>query len=365
MNKSKRIVMLGTGFATRGGISSVVNVYREAGLFERFQIIYISTHGDGGVLLKLRLCIAALLRYSSLLVRRKVALAHVHVSTGMSFWRKLLFVCPTLLAGVPAVLHLHGADFAEFHRDGGALRRWAIRALFDRVSAIIVLSASWQEWARRISRNPLIVPIYNPVVVPPASDAALREPAGILFLGQLGKRKGAYDLLEATALLVTRHPHVKLRMAGDGEVDKVRASVERLGLQAHVEVLEWVSGPGKSALLDGASVYALPSYCEALPMSVLEAMSAGLPVVCTPVGGIPEAVTHGLEGAVVAPGDIPALADALDMLLSNAEIRRRMGEAARVKIESSFSAARVLPQIEMLYRRLGACRADEPASGTP
>jgi glycosyltransferase involved in cell wall biosynthesis len=308
--------------------------------------------------------IAAWVRYVALLLRGRVALAHVHVSTGMSFWRKLLFVCPALLAGVPAILHLHGADFEEFHRDGSALRKWVMRWLFDRVAAIIVLSASWQQWARRISRNPLIVPIYNPVVMPPASDASLREPSSILFLGQLGRRKGCYDLLEATALLVAKHPRIKVRMAGDGEVEKVKTAVERLGLREHVEVLEWVSGPRKSALLDSASVYALPSYCEALPMSVLEAMAAGLPVICTPVGGIPEAVTHGLEGVVVAPGNIAALADALDMFLENPEIRQRMGRAARLKIESGFSAARVLPQIENLYERLGALRADEAASGT-
>jgi glycosyltransferase involved in cell wall biosynthesis len=293
------------------------------------------------------------LRYLGLLLRGEVGLAHVHVSTGMSFWRKLLFVCPTLLAGVPAILHLHGADFAEFHRDGGAFRRWMMRTLFDRVAGIIVLSASWQAWARRISRNPLIVPIHNPVALPAPSDAARREPSSILFLGQLGKRKGAYDLLEATALLVAKHPRVKLRMAGDGELEQVKAAVGRLGLQAHVEVLEWVSGARKSALLESASVYALPSYCEALPMSVLEAMAAGLPVVCTPVGGLPEALTDGLEGAMVAPGDVAALADALDALLSDPALGRRMGEAGRLRIESGFSTARVMR------------RADAPTPGAP
>jgi glycosyltransferase involved in cell wall biosynthesis len=364
MREPKRIVMLGTGFATRGGISSVVNVYREAGLFERYPIIYVSTHGDGGALRKLRICIAALARYLLLLLRGRVALAHVHMSTGMSFWRKLLFACPTLLAGVPVILHLHGADFAAFHRDGGMLRKWAMRALFDRAAAIIVLSKSWQRWAQRLSRNPLIVPIFNPVVVPAAGGALPREPASILFLGQLGSRKGAYELLQAAALLVARHPRLRLRMAGDGEVEEVRAAAGHLGLGAHVEVLEWVAGARKSALLASASVYALPSYCEALPMSVLEAMAAGLPVVCTPVGGIPEAVTDGVEGAIVAPGDVAALAAALDMLLSDAAARERMGQAARLRIESSFSAARVLPQIGILYERLGARRAGQSGPGT-
>jgi glycosyltransferase involved in cell wall biosynthesis len=163
-------------------------------------------------------------------------------------------------------------------------------------------------------------------------------------------------LLEAVSRVVGKHPQLKLRMAGDGEVEQAKAAVDRLGLQAHVDILDWVSGAQKSALLERAAIYALPSYCEGLPMSVLEAMAAGLPVICTPVGGVPEAVTDGREGWVIPPGDIAALSNALDSLLSRAELRRRMGDAARHKIESLFSVAHILPQVEQLYEQLGAQR---------
>jgi glycosyltransferase involved in cell wall biosynthesis len=356
MKNAKHVVMLGTDFETKGGISSVVNVYRETGLFERFSIIYVPTHTDGGALGKLRFCIAGWLRYMSLLLCGKIALIHVHISTGMSFWRKLLFLYPALVLRLPSILHLHGADFPEFYEDGGRLRKWLMRTAFDQVAGIIVLSHSWQRWARGISTNPLIVPIYNPVALPPAVDFRARDPSSILFLGQLGSRKGTYDLLEAVARLIDKHPQLKLRMAGDGEVEQVKAAVDRLGLHAHVDILDWVSGPQKSALLEHAAIYALPSHCEGLPMSVLEAMAAGLPVICTPVGGVPEAVTDGREGYVIPPGDIAALSAALDSLLLRTDLRQRMGEAARRKAESTFSVAHVLPQVEQLYEQLGAER---------
>jgi glycosyltransferase involved in cell wall biosynthesis len=356
MNKVRHIVMLGTAFETKGGISSVVNVYRRAGLFERFSIIYLSTHTDGSALEKMRLCAAAWLRYMALLMRGKVALTHVHISTGMSFWRKLLFFFPALIVAAPVILHLHGADFAEFYADGSKRRKWWIRTSFDKAAGIIVLSNSWLHWARGISCNPLIVAIYNPVALPPMVDFSLRGRTGILFLGQLGSRKGTYDLLQAVASVVDKHPRLELVLAGDGEAAQVRSEVDRLGLGAHVEVLDWVSGREKSTLLERAAIYALPSYCEGLPMSVLEAMAVGLPVVCTPVGGVPEAVTDGREGRMIMPGDVGALADALDSLLSQRDLRRRMGEAARHKIESTFSVAHVIPQIERLYEQLGAQR---------
>jgi glycosyltransferase involved in cell wall biosynthesis len=352
----RRIVMLGTGFDTRGGISSVVNVYREAGLFERFPVTYVATHVDGSALAKMRVCVIAWLRYMALLIGGKVALAHVHISTGMSFWRKLLFLCPTLALGVPAVLHLHGADFAEFYDEGSKRRKWILRTVFDKCAGIIVLSNSWKQWVCSISGNPVIAPIYNPVALPRVVDFWRRDSAGILLLGQLGNRKGTYDLLEAVARLIDRHPRLRLVLAGDGEAERVKAAVKRLGLHEHVDVLDWVAGREKSALLEHAAVYALPSYCEGLPMSVLEAMAAGLPVVCTPVGGVPEAVTDGCEGWMIPPGDVGALAGALDKLLSDAGLRRRMGEAARRKVESTFSVTQVVPQVERLYEQLGAQR---------
>jgi glycosyltransferase involved in cell wall biosynthesis len=348
----KHVVMLGTAFETRGGISSVVNVYREHGLFQRFPVIYLATHVDGAAPKKLRYCIRAWLRLMGLLAMGKVTLVHVHIATGASFWRKLLFVYPAFALRVPAILHLHSGDFDEYAE--APLRRWLVRDMFERAACIVVLSDTWQQWAATVCHNPNIVPIYNPVRLPPAVDARQRDACCILFLGQMIEFKGVYDLLRAAAHLRHRHPRMKLVMAGDGQVQQVRSEAERLGLQDHVEVLEWVSGAAKLALLERAAIYALPSYCEGLPMSVLEAMAAGLPVVCTPVGGLPEAVTDGIEGRVVAPGDIAALVAALDDLLSSPERCRRMGEAARRKIEARFSDTRVLPQVENLYLQLGA-----------
>ncbi|HEX2531234.1 MAG TPA: glycosyltransferase family 4 protein [Burkholderiaceae bacterium] len=350
----KHIVMLGTSFHTMGGISAVVNEYRRAALFDRFPVIYLATHADGGKLTKLRFLATSWLAYVRLLLGRKVALTHVHVASNFSFWRKSLFLVPTILFRVPSLLHLHGGGFSGFYENGcNDFGRYLIRYVFDRADGIIVLSDAWQRWVRNISRNARIVPINNPVRLPPDVDFAQREPATILFLGRLGKRKGTYDLLAAVAGLTGRYPNLKLLLGGDGKLERVKEEAESLGIGSHVEILGWVSGEDKSELLKRASIYVLPSYAEGLPMSVLEAMACGLPIVSTPVGGIPEVVTDGVEGYLVPPGDVAALVGALDRLLSDGDLRRRMGEAARHRAENTFSVERVLPQLESLYRELG------------
>ncbi|HVL76005.1 MAG TPA: glycosyltransferase, partial [Noviherbaspirillum sp.] len=179
----RRIVMLGTDFHTKGGISSVVNVYRETGLFERFPIVYLASHVDGPASQKIRYFATAWVRYMAMLLMGRVAAVHIHVSTDMSFWRKLTFILPTYAFGVPAILHLHGADFDTWYARGPKFKQWIMRYAFDRAASLLVLSQSWRKWAQSVSRNPSIVSIYNPVRVPTATEYATRDAASLLFLG--------------------------------------------------------------------------------------------------------------------------------------------------------------------------------------
>ncbi|MES2159785.1 MAG: glycosyltransferase family 4 protein [Pseudomonadota bacterium] len=351
----KIIVMAGTDPATMGGIASVVNVYRAAGLFARYPITYLATHCDGGAGAKLGRMLRAYLRYLWLLCRGRVGLLHVHVASRASFWRK----CPLFLLAfvwrVPAILHLHGAEFAVFYgQECGPLRRALVRGVFNRCSQVVVLSGQWQQWVQGIGVTAPVRAVYNPVLLPPAaSDWGARQAGQLLFLGRLGPRKGSYDLLAAIARVVAAQPALTALLGGDGELAQTAARADALGIAAHVKLLGWVGGADKQALLDQAMVYVLPSYNEGLPMSVLEAMAAGMPVISTPVGGIPEAVSDGVEGYLVAPGDVAALAERIERLLTEPGLAERMGAAARRKVATTFSAEAVLPRIEELYQQLG------------
>ena len=350
----KMIAMLGTRNDTMGGVSAVINVYASAGLFNRQPIEYIATHMDGGRIAKLSILARAAFRFWGLLVRGRVALVHVHVASRASFWRKSLLMLPAFLLGIPVILHLHGAEFALFYeKECGSIRKQIVCSVFNKASRVVVLSSVWKSWVQGISRNPHVVVIYNPVLLPVKHSWDTRKHGEVLFLGRLGKRKGTYDLLEAAARLARNQPQFRLLLGGDGELDQVWARAIELHIADKVELLGWIREVNKERYLASAMIFALPSYNEGLPMSVLEAMAAGLPVISTPVGGIPEAVTDGIEGFLVEPGDVSALANRLEQLLSNPELAEHMGKAARRKIETAFSAETILPQLEKLYTELG------------
>ncbi|HXA47410.1 MAG TPA: glycosyltransferase, partial [Burkholderiaceae bacterium] len=199
--------MIGTSPQTKGGIASVVMVYRAAGLFERFPIDYLTTHCDGGKLKKMRTMLDAYVRFLYLLMLGRVGLIHVHTASRASFWRKSFFFLLAFAFRVPAILHLHGAEFEAFYgNECGGIRRSLIRFIFDRVSRVVVLSGAWQSWVRMITVNPHIVVIFNPVLLPVAiTPWDARQRGDVLFLGRLGKRKGTYDLLDAAAKTVRAH----------------------------------------------------------------------------------------------------------------------------------------------------------------
>jgi len=351
----RKIVMLGTGLDTMGGIASVVRVYQEAGLLRRYGIRYIATHCDGGKLRKLRAMAGAYMTFLGMLLRGQVGLLHVHVASRASFWRKSGFFALAFAFGIPAILHLHGAEFAQFYgAECGPLSKRIVRGIFDRCQRVVVLSDAWKRWVQGVSKNPHVEAIYNPVLLPPSASAwTERQRGAVLSLGRLGKRKGSYDLLEAAARVLPCAPAVELRLGGDGELDAVRARAAQLGMADHLNLLGWVNGERKEQQLAGAMLYALPSYNEGLPMSVLEAMAAGLPVLATPVGGIPEAVSDGVEGFLVEPGDVDTLAARLAQLLQDEALAQRMGAAARHKVETTFSSQAVLPRVEKMYQELG------------
>lgn len=352
-SKNARILMIGTALDTQGGVSSVVNVLREGGLFERCGIDYIASHRDGGARVKLATASTGWLRCMGRLLGGRVVALHVHMASRASFWRKLLFILPAFAQGVPVIVHLHGGGFRQFYsEESPMLVRRLIRYVFERAARVIVLSEGWKAWVASAFPQARVVSIYNPVVPLQVPAFEAREASTLLFLGRLGAKKGALDLIEAVARIRASFPSVRLCMGGDGDLEGARQRAAALGLAGQTELPGWVRGAQKQALLEKAAVYVLPSYHEGLPMSVLEAMAAGLPVVSTPVGGIPEAITDGVEGYLVQPGDIDGLSECLVRLLGDAVLRRRMGEAARRKIEDGFSTDRILPKLEALYAEL-------------
>jgi glycosyltransferase involved in cell wall biosynthesis len=354
----KAVVMLST--SRPGGISQVVRSLCDSRLCANYRVLLLVTHEQGGILGRIAIFLRSLVQFSHLLITSQVALVHAHVAMRGSFWRKSVFLFLAALFGRSTIVHLHGSEFVQFYENEcGPMRRTLIRYVFRHASGVIVLSARWRNYIRNVAPAANVVTIHNFIdsdrMRSEIENAEVeRSPYMILFLGEIGHRKGIYDLVRALCHVVKRIPEAMLVAAGQGELDKLRQCASDLGVERHIVMPGWVSGEEKTRLLAQAAIYVLPSYNEGLPVSILEAMAAALPVVATPVGGIPDAIRDGEEGFLVSPGSIDELSDRIHRLLSDKGLRQRMGENGRRRLQSEFSSEVAIAAITALYTKCGA-----------
>jgi glycosyltransferase involved in cell wall biosynthesis len=357
----RSLIMVGTHHLTMGGIATVVRGYRDAGLFNRYRSAYVVTHVDGPGWRKALVAIKALLRFAWLAWSMPAPLVHIHLSSRASFWRKSVICVLSMASCRPYLLHMHGSEFMQFHdRESGPLTRAFIRFCFARAASILALSVQWRDNLLGICPQACVEVLPNAVPVPAtgAPERPVAPAVNILFLGRLGRRKGTHDLVEAFARIAHEHPDARLICAGDGEVAAIAALAVARGVGARVSCPGWLDVDAARRELQKADVFVLPSYAEGVPMALLEAMAQGLPVVTTPVGGIPQVVGQD-NGVLVTPGDVAALAAALDGLLCDGARRRRLGERARETIRSRYSLTTAIEHLGTVYRRYGL----EPLAG--
>ena len=339
----------------RGGMRSVVEAYERDGLLQRWGFEMLWTHREGSVPARVGIALSAYLRLLKLLAAKQVSLLHVHAAMRGSFWRKSLFASTARRFGVPTIFHLHGSEMKGFYDSLSTFGRAAVKRSLERAETVIVLSESWRSFVAQIAPRARVEVVNNYVALP--AEAAPATPAGefsILFLGVLGRRKGIYDLLDCWPAVKAAIPAARLLVGGNGEIEQAKARAKALGIVDSVDFLGWIDGSRKTALMQHADVFVLPSYNEGLPMSVLEAMSWRTAVVTTRVGGIPEVISDGHDGMLIEAGDITALAAALICLGNNPELRCHLGSAGRKRVEDSYSSMSILPRLESIYRRLSA-----------
>ena len=333
-----------------GGILEVVEGYRRDGLIDRWGFQSLWTHDQGTLISRLWMAFSKGLKLLILLLQQRVSFLHVHLAMRGSFWRKSVLMEMAGWFGVPSILHLHGSEFQVFYESLGPYRQRCIQRTLARAEGVIVLSEALRHWLGSIAPKAKVVVIPNYV---PLKEIPLKQHRSkaftVLFLGALIERKGISDLLHAFKSLQKVSPEARLLLAGTGDDQRLQALVEMLGLRGSVEFLGWVDDERKSLLLAEADCLVLPSYHEGMPMAILEAMAAGLPVITTRVGGIPEVITHGVDGLLIAPGDRKALLLELLRLQRDPDLRILIGRAARALIRQHFTKTQILPMIERLY----------------
>jgi glycosyltransferase involved in cell wall biosynthesis len=282
---------------------------------------------------------------------RRVQLVHTHMSSA-NFFGVLL----RRLFGIPACVATAHNRHLQLH--------WMFN---DRVIAVSEATRAYHHRVNLVPNRRIDV-VHNFIDTDRFTKEAgrrrdaVRQEFGIgegqSWIGVIGDvipRKGMLYLVRALPDIVRAVPDVRLLCAGhaqDAYASEVRAVAESEGV---ADRIDW-AGPRSDidAILHAIDVYVLPSLEESLPLSILEAMASGRPVVATSVGGIPECVVDGVTGRLVVPGKPEPLAAAIVDLLRNPTLRDAFGEAGRQRVTERFSTRSQVDRIEQIFSRMVA-----------
>ena len=349
---SLRVLMIGTSLHTMGGIAAVVNQYLGSSLTQKFKIRYLASHCDGNLAQKGFKALWAYYLFFYHLLTLKPDIIHIHGASRASFYRKTPFFLFSKFFGKKIIFHLHGGEFMQFyHNESGQTKKKYIRSVLEMADIIIVLSYKWRDNLNTISDNLNTTILFNSIKISPLKNRIpyKNKIQNVLFLGKIDRNKGIFDIIEAGKSLLKITNQFRFIICGDGNIERCKTLCKEKGVMEYFIFKGWISGKQKTHLLENADIFILPSYNEGMPMSVIEAMSFGLPVIATNVGGIPEIIKHEKTGFLIEPGDVSGLIYYLEKLIKNRELASNIGRSGRQLALEKFDINKSVKKLESIY----------------
>lgn len=342
-----RVLMVGAHHTrTLGGISTMIDGLLRAAPNAGFSLRHIASQNDEyrgfG---KLALAVSALLQYVLTVLAWRPHITMIHIGSNASLYRKAILLTVARWLRQQVVAHFHAGDFDHYYERQSEIGKRFIVAGLRRSNKLIAVSQASAQRLRELLPDTNIVMVPNGIKVQDFTPIQRQRDAFVrlLFVGGMGKLKGERDLLRAMQIAVERVPQLRISMLGHG-AETVESLCDEYGLRARIEHLGPVPHIERASFFHRADIFVLPSYGEGMPMSVLEALAAGLPVIATNVGGIPELITHDAEGFLIAPGNVSELTEHLVTLANDASLRERMGRASLIKAKQ-FDEQQVMQRL--------------------
>ena len=358
MRTDKKIKIVSVCTYARGGMRAVLESFYAAGVLDSTNDPILWTHIEGSTFKKLMQYISTLACLLKIIaLNRKMILIHCHTSMRGSYWRKTLVCLIGRALGVPVFMHMHGSEFKSFYSNHGLIGKFIISKTLSCASKVIVLSDSWKDfYSKLVDKNKILV-LPNFVKVPePAICEKINTPEQnqeyyhrMLFLGYVGVRKGIYDLIDAVALNAKYLDKLKIIVGGNGEIDKAKEYAITKGVSSNFEFLGWIGPEEKANLLKSSNSFILPSRNEGLPVSILEAMSYGLPVISTNVGAVASLYSDANNYWLVEARDIKTLSERIVSLTSDDSTGHLIGQHNRILIKKFYSEDVIIPLLREAY----------------
>lgn len=352
------------------GVSVATRVLLDSLPSAHFSVLHVDTADRRGIayvdqpdLWDVLLFLRQWLAHVSSIVRKRPRICYLSLSqSGIGFVRDSLFMIPAFLAGCAVVVHLHGANFDQMYLHGGRTFRWYVDLILKRVTKFVVLGEMlkriFSPWAKAeaIAVVPNGVP-ESPICSRNREGSAKSSGFRVVFLSTLSRPKGLFLLLDVIPIVAREFPDVEFHIAGPwygmGTEGQAREQLVATQQTARVTFHGPLIGADKMQFLRTGDVFVFPGIQqEGQPLTVLEAMCAGLPVIATDRGCLRETVITGVTGFIVPPNSSEAIAEQLLYLIRSPEERRRLAMNARFRYEQEYTMVIFAERMADLFAQL-------------
>jgi glycosyltransferase involved in cell wall biosynthesis len=295
--------------------------------------------------------------YSLLIKDKSLGIVHINSSYDTkAILRDLFFIIVSWWLGRKIILQIHSEiDFNKYPK----IIKWIAKHVFPLSNKILVFSKNDMKNIEMLAPKEKIEILPNAIKVDDfaSKDKSFKKDLSIpehgeviLFLSRLIKEKGVYDLIESITTVVKEYKNVYFLIAGEGpERNRMEMICKEKGIEKDVRFTGHIYNKNLLKAFSCADIFVLPTYSEAMPMVILEALAAGLPIISTPIGAIPDIIKDGINGFLIEPNSPKQLAEKILLLLHNEEIKKRIGKANSQLAKEEYDVKVILNKLEQLY----------------
>jgi glycosyltransferase involved in cell wall biosynthesis len=367
-------LLLGPQRDALSGVSTHLNLLFDSSLADDFALVHFQVGSEGrneSAAARLLRLLTSPFRFAAAVIGRRVSIVHVNTALNVrAYWRDLAYLLVAKLCGARVIYQVHGGALPQAFGSGIRAFSAFLRATLRLPDAIVVLARSELEAFRDFVPGQLVLALPNAVDC--AANAHPQKPHSepgralrLLYIGRLAREKGLYETLRGLQLALAQGVDAELTIAGSGpEGPRLRQAVGESRLERYVAFAGPVTGEDKARLLRETDASILASYAEGLPYALLESMAAGVPVIATSVGAVPDVIVDGVHGVLLAAADPQLIADAIRTLASNRDLLAKMGEASRIRIASRYAIDRLAGEFTRLYAGVCGARKSVDAART-
>jgi len=373
----KKILVVGPLPPTVGGITTFITSILDSDLNKKYRFITFGTErptvgivrdvSDYTVVFQIGLfcliksivwTISHLLTFPFVLFKNRPDIVHVCTASYWSFWENAVYVLISEMFSKKTFFHIHGGGFDEFYKNSNRFVKFLIRKILDLSDKVIVLSSAWKRFFTNFTPENKIAVLENFVNFSQYSrfkkeGGLSKDTITVLFVGGVGaKEKGLYDIFKTIPIVINRCENILFLFVACSSIEKFNTIREKEEIASHTKFLGYLHGDEKIRVFSESDIFILPSYSEGLPITMLEAMVTGLPVIATPVGAIAEIIEDGVNGFLVKAGDYQALAEKIVILAQERKLRLKMGQNNIEKIKKEYDKNVVIAKLDNEYDKL-------------